>query len=251
MEDKSRNHLSAPGLLSGIRTTFKDVPDHRSGQLKIKLADTLMSGLAVFGLKFPSLLQFDQDKNEETTRHNLKTLYGIDQAPCDTQMREILDPVDPMHIKPAFKKIISKIQTGGKLEEYQYIDGYHLISVDGTGHLSSNKIHCDQCCEKHRKNGDVTYYHQLVAAVIVHPDKKTVIPFAPEPINKQDGNKKNDCERNASKRLLEHIREENPKLKIIVVEDALAANGPHIKFLKSLKIKFIISVKPGDHKYLL
>ena len=36
---------------------------------------------------------------------------------------------------------------------------------------------------------------------IVHPDQKAVIPLMPEPIVKQDGEKKNDCERNAAKRL--------------------------------------------------
>jgi len=37
-----------------------------------------MSGLAIFGLKYPSLLQFDKDKRIPTTEHNLKTLYDID-----------------------------------------------------------------------------------------------------------------------------------------------------------------------------
>jgi len=35
---------------------------------------------------------------------------------------------------------------------------------------------------------------------LVHPDFKVVIPLAPEPIIKQDGEAKNDSERNASKR---------------------------------------------------
>jgi len=33
-----------------------------------------MSGLAVFGLKFPSLLKFDEQRNEERIRANLKSL---------------------------------------------------------------------------------------------------------------------------------------------------------------------------------
>ena len=40
---------------------------------------------------------------------------------------------------------------------------------------------------------------------------KEVIPFCPEPILKTDGETKNDCERNASKRLLEDIRREQKK----------------------------------------
>ena len=67
---------------------------------------------------------------------------------------------------------------------------------------------------------------------------------------KRDGDNKNDCERNASKRLLEGFRREHPHLKVILCEDALAANGPHIKLLNKLKIRFIINVKPDGNKSL-
>jgi hypothetical protein len=70
--------------------------------VKFTLVDALMSGLAVFGLKYPSLLKFDEDQDEPIIRHNLKTLYGVGLAPCDTQLRDICDPVDPCAINPAF-----------------------------------------------------------------------------------------------------------------------------------------------------
>jgi hypothetical protein len=77
-----------------------------------------------------------------------------------------------------------------------------------------------------------------------------VIPLCPEPILKTDGKVKNDCERNASKRLLEDFRREHPHLKIMIVEDALSANAPHIKLLEKLSMRYIIGVKPKDHNYL-
>jgi hypothetical protein len=74
------------------------------------------------------------------------------------------------------------------------------------------------------------YYHQMLGGVLVHPDQPTVLPFAPEPMLKQDGTKKNECERNASKRMLSRIRKDHPQLKLIVV-DGLASNAPHIRHL--------------------
>ena len=71
----------------------------------------------------------------------------------------------------------------------------------------------------------------MLGAVLVHPDKREVFALAPEPIVKGDGAKKNDCERNAAKRLLSDVRREHPHLKRVVVEDGLASNGPHIKHL--------------------
>ena len=52
---------------------------------------------------------------------------------------------------------------------------------------------------------------------------------------KEDGATKNDCKRNASERLLKDFRREYPYLPVILVEDALASNGPHLKLLEELK----------------
>jgi len=95
-----------------------------------------------------------------------------------------------------------------------------------------------------------TYYHNMYCAAIVHPDQKVVIPVMPEPIIKEDGNKKNDCERNASKRLYQDFKREHPHLKVIVVEDCLASNYPHLDELKRLDMQYIIGAKPGDHQAL-
>jgi hypothetical protein len=102
----------------------------------------------------------------------------------------------------------------------------------------------------HRSTGETTYAHQMLGAALVHPDKKEVVPLAPEAIVKQDGKTKNDCERNASCRLLRRIRQEHPHLQLIVVEDGLASNAPHIRELQRLGMHFILGAKPGDHEFL-
>ncbi len=247
---KLRKALSAPGLLATIRGSFRRISDHRASRSSIGLADALMSGLAVFGLKYPSLLQFDQQRRKPAEAHNLRTLYGVKQVPSDTQMREILDGIASRSLRPAFKAVFSDLQRGKGLESYQYLGGHYLLSVDGTGYFSSPTVHCDQCCVKNHRNGEVTYYHQLLGAAVVQPDHRGVIPLCPEPITRQDGNTKNDCERNAAKRLLLDTRREHPHLKFIVVEDALAANGPHVLLLNELDMRFILGVKPGDHQAL-
>jgi hypothetical protein len=76
------------------------------------------------------------------------------------------------------------------------------------------------------------------------------LPLFPEAITRQDGENKNDCERNASKRLLPAIREAFPKLRVIIVEDALASNAPHIRLLKDLSFNYILVAKPSDHAYM-
>ena len=53
------NHLSAPALLNQVRNDFEQVDDPRRYGQQFSLTDVLMPGLAVFSLKFPSLLKFD------------------------------------------------------------------------------------------------------------------------------------------------------------------------------------------------
>ena len=78
----------------------------------------------------------------------------------------------------------------------------------------------------------------MLGAVLVHPDRREVIPLAPEPIVKGDGDTKNDCERNAAKRLLSDLRREHPHLKVLIVEDGLASNFPHLSLLDSLNMQY-------------
>lgn len=246
---KLRKTLSYPGLLKKVRNEFEKIPEHRSSAVKYSLPDVLMSGLAMFGLKCPSLLQFDKIRNEKTIKANLKELYDVEQAPCDTQMRDVLDPVNPEDLRAAFTSIHRQLQRQKVLEGYQYLGAY-LVSIDGTGQFSSNKISCEDCCCRTLRNGEKQYYHQLLGAVIVHPDKANVLPLFPEAITRQDGETKNDCERNASKRLLSAIREYFPKLSMIIVEDGLASNAPHIRLIKELLFSYILVAKPSDHVYL-
>ncbi len=244
-----RQSVSLPGLLKEARRCFEQIPDAKSGAT-IPLVDHLMAGLAVFGLKYPSLLQFDQDRNVEITRSNLNSLYGIEQAPCDTYLRERLDTVDPRQLRKTYTGLFRALQRGKGLEDFAYLDGHYLLSLDGTGYFSSTDVHCEHCCEKHHRNGETSYYHQLLGAVLVHPAHPEVFPLAPEPMVKQDGARKNDCERNASKRLLADTRREHPHLKLIVIEDALASNAPHIRLLQELNYRFILGAKPADHAFL-
>ena len=120
-----------------------------------------MSGLAVFGLKYPSLLKFDEERQEASVRHNLSRLYGVERALCDTQLREILDPVDPRQLQPAYKALFAQLPRGKGLAPYAYLEGYYLLSIEGTGIFSSSQIGCPECCIKHARSGEMSYYHPL------------------------------------------------------------------------------------------
>ena len=243
---KLRKHLSADALLSKLRSGLGDITDHRLGDVDISLRDALMSAFAMFSLKSPSLLAFDKERTED----NLQRVYGLERVPCDTSMREILDPVDPESLRPLFKGVFGALQRGKALEEMVFVEGHYLLALDGTGYFSSQQIHCESCLAMHHRNGTLTYCHQMLGAALIHPDRREVIPLMPEPIIKQDGTEKNDCERNAAKRFMVKLRQDHPHLKVIVTEDSLSSNAPHIEGLQDHHLHYILGVKEGDHAYL-
>ncbi len=125
-----------------------------------------------------------------------------------------------------------------------------VVSIDGAEHFSSQKVHCEHCLTKEHKSGQVTYSHSMLAAVMVHPHKREVLPLDAEAILRQDGQEKNDCERNAAKRLVKHLKERYPKLKALLAEDALYANAAHIEQIPEARYHYLIGVKPDSHKAL-
>ena len=250
MKSFVRKHLCIPGLLSRIKSQYIKIEDNRKSN-QFPLVDCLMSGIAMFGLKYPSLLQFDQDtRNNERVQHNLKSLYQVERAPSDTQFRSRIDLIDHKPLQKGIDRIIAQLQRGKVLDTFHFMQDYLLVAIDGTGYFSSHDVHCEQCCVKNHRDGTKTYYHQMLAAVIAHPDHRQVFPLILEPILKQDGSKKNDCEHNGLKRLLVNLRRSHPHQKLIVTLDGLYADGVIIQLLKDLDIRFIITAHETDLKYL-
>ncbi len=195
-----RKNLSMSALVSTVHQAFERIKDkRRQGSVEHPLAQVLSAALAMFSLKFPSLLQFDkQFPLDKRLRHNLASLFGVMNVPSDSQMRDILDPIKPEALRPAFRAVHSALQRGNAIKPYQYLGGKLLLAIDGTGLFSSTSISCKHCCVKHKKSGD-EYYHQLLGAVVVHPELSCVLPLDFEPIIRADGSTKNDCECNSRK----------------------------------------------------
>ena len=117
-----RKPLSADALFGWLRPGFADIADHRLGNPDIALTDALLATFALCSLKSPSLLAFDQERTEG----NLQRVYGLKRVPCDTAMREILDPVKPQYLRPLFTAIFRALQRGKALAPLGFVEGYYL-----------------------------------------------------------------------------------------------------------------------------
>lgn len=230
-------------LIKLVREGFKSIKDHRGYNSTYSLPDLLSAGFAIFSLKDPSLLAFREQFPQRS--ENLKRIYGIERIPEDTALREGLDGIDPALLQAQFKPMLERLRLERVVENRQVLGGYTLLAGDGTQHFCSSSRSCPHCLTKQHRNGSTTYHHQLLAAVWVQPGEKTVFPVAVEPIARQDGRQKNDCELNAAKRLIPRIRQAMPNDRLLLTLDALYANAPFIRLLKEQDISFLIGIKEG------
>ena len=196
-------------LIQSIKIGFKQVTEHRYKNARIYLEDYLQSAFAMFHLKDPSVHQYRLNYPER--EENLQNIYHVNFLPSDSAMREGIDGINPADIQECYKIPHQQLVEHGIMDAYKVLERYQVILFDGTQHYCSAKTPCEHCLKKEHRNkkGEITkttYSHQALAAVMAHPDHKEVFPIACEAIVKQDGAKKNDCELNASKRLIPKVR---------------------------------------------
>ncbi len=143
------------------------------------------------------------------------------------------------------------------MHDYTYKIGkkdYYLVATDGVQHFSSQKVSCPHCLSQNHSNGCTTYHHNLLCSVLVNPAHREVFTLAAEPIVLQDGATKQDCERNATKRLQIYMHQKYPlkerKNPFLFLEDALYANVPHLQTLLEKGHHYLVNVKPESHQTL-
>ncbi len=238
-------------LLESLGERVDLIPDLRRGpSATYSLQDCYRSGFGMFSLQDPSLLEFQRRSQDQTQSNNLSSVFGVRAIPGDTRLRQILDEHAYSPLEGVFSEYFRRLQRSKKLERYQFYPGQYLITIDGSEYFNSESIHCDLCLQRNKSDGQREYYHQLVQPALVHPDRKQVMPLAPEFIRKQDGSSKQDCEITAGRRAIRRIRAGHPQLAMIIVADSLYASAPMIRHLCDHRFSFLLTAKPGDHKSL-
>ena len=245
-----KKHLSFRALRDTACARFNSIEDHRSSPVVYSINDCLMSAFAMMFFQDPSLLAFQRRMQDELQESNLVNIFGVKNIPADTQLRDTIDKVDPGWIEPIFADYFRRLQRGKHTNDFGVLGDHYFVVLDASQYFASEKIRCPGCLSQKPSSGKTLYSHQILQAAMVAPHMRQVIPLAPEPIKNEDGTIKQDCEINASKRMLRKIRADHPRLKIIIGGDSLYSKQPFIDELKAVGMSFALVAKPGDHKVL-
>lgn len=242
-----KKHLSFASLRDVLSEKARSLPDVRQeGKVAHSVHDVVMCGFATMHFQDPSLLQFQRRMEDTRQTSNMKTLFHVDSIPGDKQIRDVMDEVDPESLEEVFSDYFGRLQRGKHIESYRVLGRYYAAVIDGAEYFSSEKLHCPGCLKRNKR-----FLHQIVQAAVVHPDKRQVIPLAPEEVKNTDGHEKQDCEVNAGKRLIKKMRRVHPRLPFIIVADGLYSKQPFIQDLGGEDMRFVLVAKETDHEVLM
>lgn len=247
------NDLSLKSIFEGLVTPVLEsvaLKDSRRSNAKYSALDALKAGFAIFHLKAPSLFAFRP--RLETEEQNLKSVFKIGQIPSDNGLRDILDGLPSDELNAGFDRVLPFLESHGKIDSYRYWNGHLICSIDGVQHQCSKKVKCDYCLVRKHRNGSESYAHSMLTAAVVCPGLREVFVVNNEPIVKQDGETKNDCERNAAKRLFDRLSDTFSDKPVVYVLDALYACAPVVNQIigHGPGAKYVINAKVKGNKHL-
>jgi len=237
-------------MLASLRRDLEAVPEHRTGRnVQYRIAEAGLGAFSVFFMQSPSFLAHQRDMQRNKGENNAQSLFGVEQIPSDGQIRNLLDPVDPAHLRESFWEIYHRLDEGGHLDKYRGVEGTRLISLDGSQYFSSQEIHCPNCHVSVQE--ERTYYsHMVMMAVVCAPGQDHVICLDPEFMVPQDGQEKQDCEQQAIKRWVERNEGHFEPWQVTVLADDLHCHQPLCALLLQHKMHFILTCKPESHETL-
>ena len=250
--------LTFESVVEVLRSRFNGVGaggDPHRAQYPVR--DILLSGFAMFFFQDPSLLQFQERLVKKKGRCNLQTMFGVSAVPGETQMRERLDEVEAEEVRVLLPHFFELIRRAGWASHYRSpissgrdTGEYYVAALDGTDYFHSTAINCPQCLTRADANGEPHYRHTVVAATIVTAGSHRILPFDAEMCQSADGSEKQDCELQASKRLLKRIRREHRQVPLIVTGDDLYSHVPFIEECAQQRLHYVLVAKPTSHKEL-
>jgi len=245
--------LTLKGIISGLRTRWKTAPDVRkpNHNTRYQIVEAILSAFSVFFMQSPSFLAHQRVLQRKQGCNNATSLFQIERIPSDQQIRNLLDPLPVQYFQDDFWSIFDGLDEQRHLLQFRNELGTHLLALDGVTHFSSEQISCSGCLKRQDKQGEVHFYHSAITPVIVKAGRAQVIPLPPEFITPQDGQEKQDCERNAAKRWLEQHHTHFADHKITYLGDDLYANQPLCQLIADSYHQFFIFVcKPDSHTSL-
>jgi hypothetical protein len=238
-------------LIDCVGRTCAGLTDKRQGRnTQFSMRDIGLAGFSPFLMQCPSFLSHQRQICEGIGhgRSNCQTLLGMERIPTDNHIRAMLDDVEPSSLYGLFDEVLAAVERADVLPSLISLGGHTLIAMDATQYFASNKLSCRNCSTRRHANGQIDYFHTVVAACIVKPGKNWVLPLRPEFVEPQQGYDKQDCESRALRRWLELNAARYSHLDPIYLGDDIYSKQPVCEAVRAVGAHFLFVCKPDSHK---
>jgi hypothetical protein len=241
--------LGFEALKGILHRRIAQLPDHRTKgpNTRYAIQDAALGAFGIFFTQSASFLEYQRQLQQTKGHNNAHTLLGVEQIPCDNQVRTLLDPITPSHLDAVFVEVFEGLEQHRMLANFRSLGDQLLVALDGTNYFSSKAIHCQNCLTRQLTNGQTLYYHAAITPVIVCPGQSQVIALPPEYLMPQDGHAKQDCERAAGKRWLSKHAAQVASHGATFLGDDLYSNQPFCALVVQHRCPFIFTCKPDSH----
>lgn len=194
--------------------------------------------------EFESLLRTSSDI--ENNIFSLPELSG-DELPSIDAFCGFMQKLHPLELHNVIRKMVAALERKKFLSKLKMKDTHLLLAIDGVQTIST-KREIGHSTHRDHQNGETTYHQYFLEAKIVSQNGFVLsldTEFIENPLEKFD---KQDCEREAAKRLLERVAKEHPHLKFRVLGDGLYCNSVFIDICDRHKWQYSFTFK-GETQY--
>ena len=179
----------------------------------------------------------------------------LEEMPHYDTINNVLENVDVDQLRKVIKEIVYELIRKKMFDKYRIKDKFFQIIVDGTRICNFNKRHCENCLKTEHKDKvtkeiiSTTYYHYILEAKLAVGNM--VLSIDTEFVENESADvSKQDCEMNAFKRMAIRLKDEFPKLPILITGDALYACNQIIDICKEYNWEYILRFKEDRIKTL-
>ena len=115
--------LSFDTLQSILHQRLEQLPNHRKAgpNTQYRIHDAALGAFGIFFTQSPSFLDYQRTLQQNKGQNNAHTLLGVEQIPCDNQVRTLLDPIAPSYLDPVFVEVFEGLAQRRMLTHFRVL----------------------------------------------------------------------------------------------------------------------------------
>ena len=236
-------------ILPLLLRRFSKLPDYRQvSKIKHKMTVLMMFGLLAFIFRFSSRREMNRELTGPVIVEHLQKLFPeIESVPHADTLARILVHTNPHDIEAIHISLMQDLIKKKKFKKV-LINGCLPISIDGTQKLTRDGLLQDErWCERRVGDGDDKQQYLYILEANITLQNGLTITLMSEYLYRESNQLeqpegKQDNELTAAERLIKRLKKYFPRLKIMIIGDAMFADTALMEKMSQYHWEYIVSL---------